>query len=427
MFGNDPAILADHDAIRISLDLNGPLDRACRHRVLVVVEAHQTGLGDRGRDGMEAVEPTRIWHEIRSLGLEDFPDGPVGELRMPMRLGVGDTFIEQPGVQLVQRLEAQPRREEPFSEQPDLVLDLTLLPARRRRAGNRIDQIMAAHLQEAAIVETAFADEDRLHRRLHVVVDAAPAGPLEQRKRPVVGVKNHLLRLARIGPNKQHPTVAKPDMRRLHDHRGPAQQDYFVAPVKLVGFSRRKAQRDVSRRRRLSALLAPAPRIAPNRIVAAGISKAAKLFEQADQRQPFAPRLVLVRRQQPVKLSTPRTHLRKRLRLSLVPEIRRFGTDDLADHLARYAKLPADRLDGLTMNKIGATDLRNRLPHQHPNLGFHDLMEATVDPCPGVPIGCRLPRIRGPYSMPKHMNSPKCPSNGMVNRYSKPGTWMVRP
>src|SRR5258705_3551368 len=75
---------------------------------------------------------------------------------------------------------------------------------------------------------------------------------------------------------------------------------------------------------------------------------------------------------------------------------------DLADHLARYAKLPANRLDRLTINKISPTDLRNRLHHQHPNLGFHDLMEATVDPCPGVPIGCRSPRIRGPYSMPKH-------------------------
>ena len=65
-------------------------------------------------------------------------------------------------------------------------------------------------------------NEDRLHRRLHVVVDAAPAGPLEQRERPVVGVKHNLLRLARIGPDEQHPAVAKPDMRRLHNHRDPA-------------------------------------------------------------------------------------------------------------------------------------------------------------------------------------------------------------
>src|SRR4029077_7506709 len=116
--------------------------------------------------------------------------------------------------------------------------------------------------------------------------------------------------------------------------------------------------------------------------------------------------LAFVRRQQPVKLGAPGAHLWERLRLSLVPELRRLGTDDLADHLARYPKLSADRLDRLTINKIGATDLRNRLHHQHPNLGFHDLVEATVDPYPGVPIGCRLPRKWGPYSMPKHTNGP---------------------
>ena len=67
---------------------------------------------------------------------------------------------------------------------------------------------MTAHLQEAAIVEAAPA-EDRLHRRLHVVVDVASAGPLEQSKGPVAGVEHYLLRLARIGPHEQHPAVAK--------------------------------------------------------------------------------------------------------------------------------------------------------------------------------------------------------------------------
>ena len=57
---------------------------------------------------MEAIEPTRIGHELGSLGLEDLPDCPIGELRMPMRLGVSNAFIEQPGVQLVERLESQP-------------------------------------------------------------------------------------------------------------------------------------------------------------------------------------------------------------------------------------------------------------------------------------------------------------------------------
>jgi hypothetical protein len=45
------------------------------------------------------------------------------------------------------------RREEPLADQTDLILDLTLLPARCRRAGDRIDEVMTAHLQEAAIVD----------------------------------------------------------------------------------------------------------------------------------------------------------------------------------------------------------------------------------------------------------------------------------
>src|SRR5258708_18818259 len=116
-------------------------------------------------------------------------------------------------------LEPQTRREEAFADEPDLVLNLPLLPARCRRAGDRINEVVAAHLQEAAIVEALLADEDRLYRRLHVVVDAAPASALEQRKSPVVSLEHHLLRLALIHPPDQHAAVAEPDMGGLHDHR----------------------------------------------------------------------------------------------------------------------------------------------------------------------------------------------------------------
>jgi hypothetical protein len=136
-----------------------------------------------------------------------------------MRLGVGNAFVKQPGVQLVEALDPQPRREEPLAHQADLVLDLALLPARSRRAGDRLHQIVAAHLQEAAVEPPLLADEDRVHRRLHVVVDAACAGAPEEGEGPVVGVEHHLLRLTRIGPHEQHPAVAKPDMRHLHGHR----------------------------------------------------------------------------------------------------------------------------------------------------------------------------------------------------------------
>jgi hypothetical protein len=59
---------------------------------------------------------------------------------MAMRLGVGDALVEQPGVQFIKVLEPQPGREEPLADQPDLVLDLTLLPARCRSAGDRLDE-----------------------------------------------------------------------------------------------------------------------------------------------------------------------------------------------------------------------------------------------------------------------------------------------
>src|SRR6202171_4214828 len=115
---------------------------------------------------MEAVEPTRMGSELWPLRLEHLPDRLVDQLRMAMRLGVGDAFVEQPGVQLVKVLEPQPGREEALAHQPDLVLDLPLLPARCRRAGDRLDKVVAAHLQEAAIGEALLAGEGRLQRRL---------------------------------------------------------------------------------------------------------------------------------------------------------------------------------------------------------------------------------------------------------------------
>ena len=101
---------------------------------------------------------------------------------MLVRLGVGDASVEQPGVQLLVVRHPQPRREEALAHQPDLVLDLALLPARSRRAGSGLDQVMAAHPQKASVELAVFADEHGIDRRLHVVVDAARAGAPEKAK-----------------------------------------------------------------------------------------------------------------------------------------------------------------------------------------------------------------------------------------------------
>ena len=109
---------------------------------------------------------------------------------MGLCLGPDDALIEQPGVQLVVTLEPQTRCKQPLPDDADLILDLPLLPASRRRTGNGLDQMMRAHLREPAVIGALLADEDRIHRRLHVVVDAARAGALEEGERPLVGVKD---------------------------------------------------------------------------------------------------------------------------------------------------------------------------------------------------------------------------------------------
>jgi hypothetical protein len=54
--------------------------------------------------------------------------------------------------------------------------------------------MVRAHLKEAAVVLAILADEHRLNRRLHVVVDSAPAGASEEREGAVVGVRRPFAR-----------------------------------------------------------------------------------------------------------------------------------------------------------------------------------------------------------------------------------------
>jgi len=200
---------------------------------------------------------------------------------------VGDAFVEQPGIQLLIALHPEPRREEAFPHHPHLVLDLALLPARGRCAGDRLYQIVAAHLGKAPIELPILAQKHRIDRRLHVVVDAARAGALEECEGPVMGVKHHLLALAGIGSHKQHPTVAEPDMGHLHGDRQTLDQHDLMAPVELVGFAGCEGQRHKGFGCHGAALLAPALCITPHRIVAAVVSGATQFLEHPDQGQLF--------------------------------------------------------------------------------------------------------------------------------------------
>ena len=124
---------------------------------------------------MEAVEPATIGDELRPLFLEHFPDRLFRTLGMGVGLRPHQAPIEQPGVKFVVAWEPGFWDEEALADEPDLVLDLPFLPARRRRAGDRLDQMMRAHLNKAAIVLPSLADEHRIDRRFHVMGWTSPA------------------------------------------------------------------------------------------------------------------------------------------------------------------------------------------------------------------------------------------------------------
>src|SRR5271169_3687065 len=159
----------NHKAIGIGLDLDRPTYSPRSDRVFVVVEPHQTGLRNRGLRRVEPVEWAGDRHQLRAFRLEGLPDRAVGQLGMPVRLGVSHAAVEQPSIQLLVARHPQPRREEALAHHPDLVLDLTLLPARSRRAGGRLNQVMPAHPQKPAVELAVLADGHGLDRRFHVV------------------------------------------------------------------------------------------------------------------------------------------------------------------------------------------------------------------------------------------------------------------
>ena len=123
MLADHLTILADDDAITISMDVDRPADRPGHHRVAVVVEADQAGLRYRGRHRMEAIEAAGIGDEPGALILEHVPDGALLELGMLVGPGIGNAAVEQPGVQLLKALHPQPGRKEALAHHANLVLD----------------------------------------------------------------------------------------------------------------------------------------------------------------------------------------------------------------------------------------------------------------------------------------------------------------
>ena len=122
---------------------------------------------------MEAVKGPDIGNQAGVLSLEDFPDCLIAHLGMFVCLGISNAAIFKPCIEFGIGLVLRARHKVPAADHADLVLNLTLLPARRRGAGNRFHQIVTAHLLEPPVIGPILANKDRIHRRLHVVINTA--------------------------------------------------------------------------------------------------------------------------------------------------------------------------------------------------------------------------------------------------------------
>src|SRR5207248_7444919 len=120
---------------------------------------------------------------------------------------------------------------------------------------------------------------------------------------------------------------------------------------------------------------------------------------------------------QALELVAPRINPRQRLPAALIAKLGRLRPDHLAHDPSRYPKLAANRLDRLVLGAIRPTDLCDRLHYQHPLPGPRIPNGSHCGPTvPGVPIGCRSPPKRGPYSTPIHTRVPNHAPDPSGNR-----------
>ena len=285
-------------------------------------------------------------------------------------LGVGDALIFQPRIQLGETLDPRFWPEHLVAQIANLVLDLTFLPSRGGCAGHRFDQMMRAHLQKAAIIPARLADEDRLDRRLHVVVDAAPADPAIKLERLVVSVEHQLLGLAKIDAHERHPTVRQLHVRRLDRQRQSLERDRLVAPVELVGFPGREAHRHKGVRRNPGAFVAPALGEPMHAVMRAVISAPAQFLEKPLGRATFPSWQLGFLLQNLRQNLDPLAELRRRLNLPRVIELRLVAPNDLAHRRARHRKRAHDLLDRPLLLEIGAPNLADLVHANHPHQTF---------------------------------------------------------
>ena len=96
---------------------------------------------------------------------------------------------------------------------------------------------------ETGVDDPSVALADLVHRRLHVVVNAALGHPAQCGKRPVVGVEQHLVTLPRIPEDKEGAAGTQLSVRCNYLAQYAADHQRFFAPVERERFSQFEFER----------------------------------------------------------------------------------------------------------------------------------------------------------------------------------------
>jgi len=105
-----------------------------------------------------------------------------------------------------------PAAKEPITDEPDLVLYLSFLPACSECTGDRFEQVIRSQIQKVAVEGAVLAGQYLCHYRLQVVVDALPATASEVLKGTNVGIKYHLKAFTSVGDTERHPAIRQPEV-----------------------------------------------------------------------------------------------------------------------------------------------------------------------------------------------------------------------
>ena len=356
VLGDDLLVTHDDDALRIQRHADPVTRKGAGHRVAIARRRHQASTRYSRRCFDVAIKRRRHRHQMRYLVLQRLGDAYARKVRMRCAAPL-DALRGQPNVEFGEAGKALLLRPLPDAAASVLhaLLDTALFPTRRHIAEVRVDQIVRRHGGKSCVDDPRLAAARHpIHCRLHVVVDAASSDAPQPGQAAQVRIEQHLVTLCRVGHQPECPRCAQLHVRQLHLAPHAANDDAFLAPVKLERLAPLEAQRHKGRAcRHRAGLSAPGADRLRDSAIAAGKTLRLQLSKQSQRRSSLLSGptgINLKRLLQPISMAI------KLLRARLAP----------VAHLAA-GRLLQPRLDRIPRQTRPSGDLANRQPLAEPH------------------------------------------------------------